>query len=69
MSKNEQRIKEEKELLKAACRQEPRDIELITELLKVHKSKIQMLRKRGLLNEIDDKIEEFILNLKARNTY
>jgi len=67
MSKNDQRIKEEKELLIAACRQEPRDIELITELLKVHKSKTLMNRKRGLQNEIDNKIDEFILNSKTKN--
>lgn len=67
MNKNNQKAKEEKDLLKESCQKEPRDLELIAELLKVHKSKTLLNRKRGLLNEIDNKLNDFILKSRTKN--
>lgn len=58
----EQNKKQEKELelLKKSCSQKPEDFELIQELLMLQKNKSLLNKKRGLKNDIENKIEEYL---------
>lgn len=60
MSKQEEKLKQEGELLKKVCKQEPRDAELIQNLLQLQKTKTLMIRKRGLQSDIDNLLTQFI---------
>ena len=63
MSKREIKTKQELELLCNVCNKEPKDIELIQDLLALQKTKTLMIRKRGLQTDIEKRIEkELILN-------
>jgi DNA sulfur modification protein DndC len=64
MSKQEEKYKEEAELLKKSCTQEPKDVELIQDLLALQKTKTLMIRKRGLQADIDNRLNQFIEELK-----
>ena len=48
------------EILKSVCDANPSDTELITSLLKAQKSKILLVNKRGLQNDIEKIIEEYL---------
>jgi DNA sulfur modification protein DndC len=61
MSKQEEKYKQEADLLKKSCKQEPKDVELIQDLLALQKTKTLMIRKRGLQSDIDNR-----LNLQRR---
>jgi DNA sulfur modification protein DndC len=50
----------EKQLLKNACQQEPKDFELINNLLTLQHSKTLLLSNYGLQNDIEKRIEEFV---------
>lgn len=60
MSKQEEKQKQESDLLRKSCKQEPKDVELIHNLLALQKTKTLMMRKRGLLDDIERKLEQFI---------
>jgi len=47
-------------LLRKSCKQEPKDVELIHNLLALQKTKTLMMRKRGLLDDIERRIEQEI---------
>lgn len=60
MSKQEEKFKEESDLLRKSCKQEPKDVELIQDLLALQKTKTLMMRKRGLLEDIENRLDQFI---------
>ena len=60
MSKQEEKQKQESELLRKSCKQEPKDVDLIQDLLALQKTKTLMMRKRGLLDDIERRIEQEI---------
>lgn len=60
MSKQEEKYKQEADLLKKSCKQEPKDVELIQDLLALQKTKTLMIRKRGLQSDIDNRLNQFI---------
>lgn len=63
MSKHEEKLKEESDLLRKSCKQEPKDVELIQDLLALQKTKTLMMRKRGLLDDVERRVElEICLN-------
>lgn len=64
MSKQEEKYKQESDLLKKTCKQEPKDVELIQDLLALQKTKTLMIRKRGLQSDIDNRLNQFIEELK-----
>lgn len=65
MDKQEvQRVKEV-EILKDVCKNTPEDINLISNLLDLHKSKILMQRKHGLATELENRLDAFIKNSKV----
>ncbi len=65
MSKHEEKFKEESDLLRKSCKQEPKDVELIQDLLALQKTKTLMMRKRGLLDDIENRLDQFIEESKA----
>ncbi|NJN26653.1 MAG: DNA phosphorothioation system sulfurtransferase DndC [Cyclobacteriaceae bacterium] len=64
MSKQEEKFKQEVDLLKMSCNQEPKDVELIHDLLALQKTKTLLIRKRGLQSDIDNRLSQFIEELK-----
>lgn len=59
--KNQNEKKEkEMELLKKTCEKTPQDFELIQELLTLQKNKSLLNRKRGLKEDIETRIEEYL---------
>jgi DNA sulfur modification protein DndC len=64
MSKQEEKFKQEEELLKNSCKHEPKDVELIQDLLALQKTKTLMIRKRGLQSDIDNRLNQYIVELK-----
>lgn len=64
MSKQEKKFNEESDLLRQTCKQDPRDVELIQDLLALQKTKTLMMRKRGLQSDIDNRLNQFIEELK-----
>jgi DNA sulfur modification protein DndC len=58
----DEKIVREKELLKEACHNNPSDYELINELLAIQKSKIILMNNRGLQNDIENRLDQFIKN-------
>lgn len=58
-NQNEKREKE-LELLKKTCENSPQDFELIQELLTLQKNKSLLNRKRGLKDDIETRIEEYL---------
>lgn len=59
--KNQNEKKEkELELLKKTCEKNPQDFELIQELLTLQKNKSLLNRKRGLKEDIETRIEEYL---------
>lgn len=64
MSKQEEKFKQEAELLKKSCKEQPKDVELIQDLLALQKTKTLMIRKRGLQADIDNRLNQFIEELK-----
>lgn len=67
MSKQEEKFKQESELLKKSCKQEPKDVELIQDLLALQKTKTLLIRKRGLQADIENRLDQFIEELKTQS--
>jgi len=65
MSKQEEKFKQEVELLKKSCTQEPKDVEFIQDLLALQKTKTLMIRKRGLPSDIDSRLNQYIKELNS----
>lgn len=64
MSKQEEKYNQEADLLKESCNQEPKDVQLIQDLLALQKTKTLMIRKRGLQSDIDNRLNQFIEELQ-----
>lgn len=64
MTKQEEKFNQESDLLKKSCQQEPKDVQLIQDLLALQKTKTLMIRKRGLQSDIERRIEQEIKNRK-----
>ena len=60
MERHAEKIQKEINLLKAVCADEPEDYDLITELLRLQRSKALLNRKRGLKDDIERVIEKYI---------
>ena len=67
MSKQEEKFKQESELLAKSCKQEPNDVGFIQDLLALQKTKTLMLRKRGLQSDIDRRLDQYIDELSKEN--
>ena len=67
MSKQEEKQKQESDLLRKSCKQEPKDVELIHDLLALQKTKTLMMRKRGLLDDFENRLDQFIEESKEKN--
>ncbi len=67
MTKQEDKFNQESKLLKETCMQEPKDVELIQDLLALQKTKTLMIRKRGLQSDIENRLEQFIDELNGLN--
>lgn len=65
MGKQEDKVKQEIEILKKTCKEEPRDIKLIQDLLTLQKTKILLLRKRGLQADMENLLNNFIKETDA----
>jgi DNA sulfur modification protein DndC len=66
MSKQEEKQKQESDLLRKSCKQEPKDVDLIHDLLALQKTKTLMMRKRGLIDDIESRLEQFIEESKGK---
>lgn len=64
MDKLEQQHRQEEKILRSVCSEHPEDVQLIHELLALHKSKILLRKKRGLGDELETQIERFIKKKK-----
>lgn len=60
MKQHEEKNEKELQLLQNACNNNKNDFELIQELLMLQKNKSLLNRKRGLKDDIENRIEEFI---------
>jgi len=67
MTKQEDKFNQESKLLKETCMQEPKDVELIQDLLALQKTKTLMIRKRGLQSDIENRLEQSIDELNGSN--
>jgi DNA sulfur modification protein DndC len=66
MSKHEEKIKEENSLLKKSCKDEPKDVELIQDLLALQKTKTLLMKKRGLLDDIENRLDQYLEESNAK---
>ena len=64
MSKQEEKVKQETELLLKSCNQEKADVALIQDLLALQKTKTLMIRKRGLQADIENRLDQYIEEFK-----
>jgi len=67
MSKQDEKQKEEADLLRKSCKEEPKDVELIQDLLALQKTKTLMMRKRGLLDDFENRLDQFIEKSKEKS--
>lgn len=67
MTKQEEKFNQESELLKQSCTQEPRDVQLIQELLALQKTKTLLIKKRGLQADIENRLDQFIEEIKTQS--
>ncbi len=64
MKDRNEKHEKELELLKKSCKENPKDFELIQELLTLQKNKSLLNKKRGLKDDIEKRIEQYIKNEK-----
>jgi len=64
MKDRNEKHEKELELLKKSCKENPKDFELIQELLTLQKNKSLLNKKRGLKDDIEKRIEQYIKNDK-----
>ena len=60
MSKQEEKFKQESDLLKESCKNEVKDVDLIQDLLALQKTKTLMIRKRGLQADIESRLDQYL---------
>ncbi|OFX87862.1 MAG: sulfurtransferase [Bacteroidetes bacterium GWF2_33_16] len=60
MEDKNNRQEKEHELLMEACDNETKDFELIQDLLELQKTKVLLIRKRGLQSDIENRLDRFI---------
>jgi DNA sulfur modification protein DndC len=60
MKDQNEKHEKELELLKKSCEDKPTDFDLIQELLTLQKNKSLLNRKRGLKEDIENRIEEYL---------
>lgn len=60
MGKHEEQLRKEEEMLRKTCSNSPEDMNLIKELLLLQRSRMLMMRKRGLQDDIENRIDQFI---------
>lgn len=60
MKEQNEKTEKELDLLKKSCMENPHDFDLIQELLTLQKNKSLLNRKRGLEDDIESRIEEYI---------
>lgn len=60
MSKQEEKFKQESNLLKESCKNEQKDVDLIQDLLALQKTKTLMIRKRGLQADIENRLDQYL---------
>lgn len=66
MSKQEEKFREENELLGKSCKENPSDLKLIQDLLALQKTKTLMMRKRGLLDDFESRIDQCLKENKSK---
>lgn len=66
MSKQEEKFKQENELLLKSCNKEPKHVTLIHDLLALQKTRTLMIRKRGLQADIEKRLDDFIKSKKKK---
>lgn len=59
----------EKELLKESCKEHPEDVNLIEELLTLQRAKILMVKSRGLNNDLESHLEQFVKKNKKEASH
>lgn len=62
MSKQEEKFKQESDLLKESCNNQIKDVELIQDLLALQKTKTLMIKKRGLQADIENRLDQYLLD-------
>jgi len=67
MSKQLEKLQKETELLRKSCNEEPKDVDLIQDLLALQKTKTLLIRKRGLQADIENRIEQYIEETDNQN--
>ena len=60
MKEHNEKTEKELDLLRKTCEDNPHDFNLIQELLTLQKNKSLLNRKRGLEDDIESRIEEYI---------
>lgn len=65
MKEQNEKTEKELDLLKKSCEENPHDFDLIQELLTLQKNKSLLNRKRGLEDDIESRIEEYIKREKG----
>lgn len=64
MHKHEDKFRQEEELLREVCADQPEDFDLIQKSLKVLKTKTLMVKKRGLQNEVENLLDKHLRDEK-----
>jgi DNA sulfur modification protein DndC len=60
MKQHNELIKKEEEILLNACNEDKKQFTLIQDLLKLEKSKTIMMKRKGLIRDIEDRYKQFI---------
>lgn len=68
MSKHEEKFKQEEQLLREICAETPEDFDFIQECLTLQKNKSLMVRKRGLKEDLESRLEQAIAKGKKAPT-
>nr|MBI1231179.1 DNA phosphorothioation system sulfurtransferase DndC [Cytophagales bacterium] len=64
MSRQEEKLKEEQDLLAASCKENPEDLQFIMDSLALQKTKTLLIRKRGLQADIENRLDQHLKSLK-----
>lgn len=56
----DKQVLKERQMLKEVCEQNPKDFELVNELLALQKTKTILMNNRGLQNDIENRLEKFV---------
>lgn len=67
MGKQEEKQREEEELLAKSCKDEPRDLKFIMDCLALQKTKTLMMRKRGLQADLEKRLDLLVKEIKEES--